>query len=195
MTIAITRQDLLPPHSYRDGRSEYIDKMISYKKNRRIKLAPHISLLFENRNTVLFQIQELVNSEDLTDPKEIDEYIAIYAGMLPDNNELSATLFIEMDIQETLQELLAQLKGIEQYLFMIAGGEKIRAVFEDEHDDREYTTSVHYLKFPLTPTVQAYLIDTASADVELCLVLKHPNLFSDIKLSPETVSSLQKDLA
>ena len=103
MTKTITRQDIVSLHTYRQGREEYLPKMIAYKKDRRIQLAENISILFENRNTVLFQIQELLHSEDLADPGEIDEYIEIYSGMLPLENELSATLFIELDDQLKLQ--------------------------------------------------------------------------------------------
>ena len=118
MSRTITRKDLIPLNTYRQGRDEFIQKMIAYKNNRRVQIGANISLLFENRNTVLFQIQELVNSEDLIDPNELDEYIEIYKGMLPDDNEFSATLFIELDNQEKLADLLelAALKGIEHHL-------------------------------------------------------------------------------
>ena len=69
MTKTITRQDLVPLHTYRQGREEYLQKMIAYKNNRRIQLAENISILFENQNTVLFQIQELLHSEDLDGSK------------------------------------------------------------------------------------------------------------------------------
>ncbi len=75
-------------------------------------MAENISVLFENRNTVLFQIQELLNSEDLADPDEIDEYISIYAGMLPKENELSATLFIELDNQAKAYRII---RGTKRY--------------------------------------------------------------------------------
>ncbi|MGZ4106436.1 MAG: DUF3501 family protein, partial [Tumebacillaceae bacterium] len=114
----ITRNDLVPLNTYRQGREDYIQKMIAYKKARRLKLGRNISLLFENRNTVLFQIQELANSEDLTDPKEIEEYISIYSDMLPGEDELSATMFIEADDQTRLQSILTDLKGIEHHLFL-----------------------------------------------------------------------------
>jgi hypothetical protein len=195
MNDVITRQDLIPLSTYRQGRDEYVKKMITYKNNRRIKVAPNISLLFENRNTVLFQIQELVNSEDLTDPKELDEYISIYTGMLPDENELSATLFIELDNQEKLADLLKQLKGIEHHLTLFVGDEPIQALFEEIHDDREFTTSVHYLKFPLTASAKNILLNGPLEDLSLIVSLDHPNLNEKVKLAPKTVESLQKDLA
>lgn len=194
-TATITRQDIVPLATYRKGRDEYVRKMIQYKKNRRVNLGPDISVLFENRNTVLFQIQELVNSEDLDDAKEIEEYIDIYSPMLPGEDELSATLFIQSDEQERLTAMLGKLKGIEHHLYLQVGVEKVQAVFEEEHDDREVTTSVHYLKFPLTGTAKAYIANASAEHAQLKLVLDHPNLHVEAPLSADHVSSFQNDFA
>ena len=194
MSRSITRQDLVPLHTYRQGRDEFIQKMIAYKNNRRIRIGSTISLLFENRNTVLFQIQELVNSEDLIDPNELDEYIEIYKGMLPDANELSATLFIELDNQEKLADLLTALKGIEHHLTLLVGEEPCQAVFEEVHDDRDFTTSVHYLKFPLTEKARQLFTTEEAESLQLIIRLDHPNLTEQVSLPPECVRSLQKDL-
>lgn len=192
MSMTITRQDIVPLKTYRQGRDEYLQKMIAYKNARRLRLGEHISLLFENKNTVLFQIQELLDCEDLEDQGEIDEYIDIYSGMLPGENELSATLFIELDDQLKLTELLTKLKGIEHYLSFTVGDETIQAVFEEEHDDREFTTSVHYLKFPFTETAKNYLL-TGTGNVTL--TLNHPYLTVKSPLSQDCLKSLQKDLS
>lgn len=195
MATAITRQDLVALPTYRQGRDEYLSKMIQYKKARRMKLGKDISLLFENRQTVLFQIQELAHSEDLTDVKELDEYIDIYSGMLPGDDELSATLFIESDNQAHLSQMLIDLKGLEHHLFLQVGDEKLQAVFEEEHDDRDFTTSVHYLKFPLTGTAKAYLTTGSYEHESVRVILDHPNLQVDAPLSPDHIASLAKDLA
>ncbi len=195
MTKTITRQDIVSLHTYRQGREEYLPKMIAYKKDRRVQLAENVSILFENRNTVLFQIQELLHSEDLADPGEIDEYIDIYSGMLPEENELSATLFIELDDQLKLHDLLVKLSGIENHLSLVVGGETVQAVFEEEHDDRGFTTSVHYLKFPLTQSVKNSLLNESADTLDVTLHLNHPNLTTQVSLTPNTIKSLQKDLA
>lgn len=193
MAANITLQDIIPLEVYRQGRDEFLNQMIAYKNDRRVKLASHFSLLFENRRTILFQIQELANSEDLTDPKELGEYIDIYAGMLPSDHELSATLFIELDEQQQLEQLLRKLKGIEHHLSLILGNEKVQAIFEEEHTDRDVTTSVHYLKFPLTETAKRYLLSGSADSLDVRLVLDHPHLASEIKLTPATIISLQQD--
>lgn len=193
-TATISRTDIVALSTYRQGRDEYIKKMIDYKRPRRIKLSDGITLLFENRNTVLFQIQELVNSEDLEDPKEVQEYIDIYSPMIPAPQELSGTLFIEVDDQDRLQKMLTALKGIEHHLYLIVGDEKLQAVFEEEHDDREFTTSVHYLKFPLTDTAAAYLTTGSFEHEQVRVLLDHPALVSEVPLSADTVAALAKDL-
>lgn len=195
MATTITRQDLVGLSTYRQGRDEYLQKMIQYKKSRRLKLGDDISLLFENRQTVLFQIQELAHNEDLSDPKELDEYIDIYSGMLPGDDELSATLFIEIDNQERLTQKLTELKGIEQHLFLQVGDEKLQAVFEEEHDDRDFTTSVHYLKFPLTGTAKAYLTNGSYEHENVRVILDHPKLSLNVALDADHIASLAKDLA
>lgn len=194
MTMTITRQDIIPLNTYRQGREEYVQKMIAYKNARRVRLDEHVSILFENKNTVLYQILELIHCEDLEDQAEIDEYIDIYSGMLPNENELSATLFIELDNQEKLTELLKQLKGIEHHLTLTVGDETIQAVFEEEHDDREFTTSVHYLKFPLTQTAKNNLLNESSETLTVTLNLNHPNLTAKATLSQDWLKSIQKDL-
>jgi len=194
MSTTITRKDLTPFALYRERREEYLHKMISYKKHRRIKVAEHISLLFENRATVLFQIHELINSEDLTDTQEIDEYLEIYAGMLPAKQEWSGTMFIEMDNQKLLEELLVKLKGVEHYLSLVVENETIPATFEEVHDDREFTTSVHYLKFRLTDSAIDHLLNTDASSLDVRVELNHPNLSAAVKLSPDHVESLKHDL-
>ncbi|PWK13024.1 DUF3501 family protein [Tumebacillus permanentifrigoris] len=195
MATTITRQDLVALPTYRQGRDEYLQKMIQYKKSRRMKLGTDISILFENRQTVLFQIQELTHNEDLSDPKELDEYIDIYSGMLPGDDELSATLFIEIDNQERLSQRLTELKGIEHHLFLQVGDEKLQAVFEEEHDDRDFTTAVHYLKFPLTSTAKAYLTNGSYEHENVRVILDHPNLSLEAPLGADHIASLAKDLA
>lgn len=195
MTKTITRQDLVPLNTYRQGREEYVQKMIAYKSSRRVRIGKYISLLFENKNTVLFQILELLHCEDLEATEEIDEYIDIYSPMLPNENELSATLFIELDNQQKLQELLVKLTGIEHHLSLKIGEENIQAVFEEEHDDRGFTTSVHYLKFPITADAKNLLINNPADSIDVSLNLTHPELSASTFLSVECIKSLQKDLA
>jgi hypothetical protein len=189
----LTLKDIPPLSVYRSFREEYIRRMIAYKAKRRVSLADHVSLLFENRQTVLFQVLELVHSEDLADPKEIQEYLDIYNPMIPGDGELSATLFIEADQPALLETLLTGLRGIERHLFLVAGEHKIQAVFEEEHTG-EVTSSVHYLKFPLDPTVREWLIQSPSPASLVRLVLTHPERSANVALSDDTLAAIREDL-
>ncbi|RIV20174.1 DUF3501 family protein [Alicyclobacillaceae bacterium I2511] len=193
-THTLTHKDLVPLATYEKGRLDYLHKMIEYKNHRRVRLEPRLSVLFENKNTVLFQIQELLYSESLTDTEEIAEYIEIYSAMLPQANELSATLFVELDNQPLLEALLVQLKGIEHALSLEVGDETVAAVFEEEHEERDFTTSVHYIKFPLTDSARQYLESHSPQAARLRLVLNHPHLQAAVTLPTETVQSLKEDL-
>ena len=75
------------------------------------------------------------------------------------------------------------------------GSETIQAVFEEVHDDREFTTSVHYLKFPLTQTAKNLLLNDPGDSLEVTLELNHPSLSAKVALTPNSIKSLQKDLA
>ncbi|MCY0892213.1 MAG: DUF3501 family protein [Acidibacillus sp.] len=194
MAASISMKDVVSLHTYKLGRDEYVRKMIEYKRRRRVKVSEYMSLLFENRKTVLFQIQELVNAEDLEDADEIKEYIDIYSPMLPGEDEWSATLFIEMDDLTQLEDKLTQLKGIEHALFIEVGTEVIPAIFEEEHTEREFTTSVHYVKFPLTPTAKQYVLHEPASSSHISIVLDHANVHLEIALTEDTIGSLQEDI-
>ena len=88
-----------------------------------------------------------------------------------------------------------KLTGIEHHLSLVVGGETVQAVFEEEHDDREFTTSVHYLKFPLTQSAKNSLLNESADSLDVTLHLNHPNLTAKVSLTPNSIKSLQKDLA
>ncbi|GIM45154.1 fructose-bisphosphate aldolase [Collibacillus ludicampi] len=189
----LTLQDVVPLSTYRKNRDPYVKKMIAYKAKRRVSLAEHVSLLFENRQTVLFQVLELVHSEDLTDQREIAEYLDIYNPMIPGEQELSATLFIEADNQALLERLLTDLRGIEHHLYLVTGDKQIQGVFEEEHTG-DVTSSVHYLKFPLDEQARNYLCSTPADQANVRVVLTHPKLSAELALPPEIIASLREDL-
>ena len=92
----LSRSSLLNILEYEIVRNEYRKDIIAYKKNRRISLGPHVTLTFENFRTLSFQIQEIMRAERLVHEKQIQEEVRIYNSIMPPNNGLSATLFIEI---------------------------------------------------------------------------------------------------
>ena len=110
----ITPAELKTPAEYEPLREDFRRRIIDLKKRRRLSVGDRISLVFENRDTVLFQIQEMVRAERMTAPEAIQEEIDVYSRSIPAAGELSATMFIEIAESERIQEILDTLLGIDE---------------------------------------------------------------------------------
>src|SRR6187549_718216 len=113
MMRKVVIDDILGSASYEIVRQDFRRRIIELKKKRRVSIGNKVSLLFENRDTVIFQIQEMLRVERISDLDKIREEIAIYNQLIPDSRELSATLFIEIEDQAHLREELVRFQGIE----------------------------------------------------------------------------------
>src|SRR5262249_5417441 len=133
---AIERQDVLNLFEYEKARHERRRAVMALKRARRVLLGRHLSLLFENRDTVLFQIQEMCRAERIVDDARIQDEIDVYSAVLPRPGELSATLMIEIVEKEQIKPILDRFQGIDlgQHVFMQVGKEfAIPADFESGH--------------------------------------------------------------
>ena len=107
----VKKQDLIPYAEYEEGRDTFRRRIIEQKRRRRISIGDHVTLLFENRDTVQFQIQEMVRAERIVDPAKLDGELEVYNALLPAEGELSATLFIEVTDDDRLKEVLDALRS------------------------------------------------------------------------------------
>ena len=117
-------KDLMNILEYEKVRNTYRQELMSYKKDRRISLGPNITLTFENRRTMKFQIQEIMRAERLVHDETIQEEIEVYNSLLPKSNSLSATLFIEVTEESKIKSILNQFIGLtegESLFFEIRG--------------------------------------------------------------------------
>lgn len=180
---------LLP--EYERLRDEFRRRTIELKKERRIQVGPLLSFVFENRDTVLFQVQEMLRAEHVEAPKLIQEELDVYNELLPGRDELSATLFIEVTEEGQLPSEMARLQGLEQSVFIEAAGERIPGVFEEGQAREQELSTVQYVRFHLTPQqVEAF----RSGDGSAVLAVYHPNYRERSILPPATRKSLAKDL-
>lgn len=190
-------EDIQPLSEYEQERAEFRRRIIALKARRRVAVGDLITLVFENRDTVRFQIQEMVRVEHLYDDEKIREELEIYNGLIPDDGELSATLFIEITEADRIKETLDRLMGIDEpkrlWLELSAGGggERCDALFEAGHSKEDKLSAVHYLRFRLTPEQQRRLADPALA---ARIVIDHPNYAATAELELETRRSLVDDL-
>ena len=171
----IEPSELLSPRDYEKVRRGVVAEIIKLKTRRRIEIGPWVSIVFENRRTVLYQIQEMVRIERLTEPLAIRHEIETYADLIPKPGELSPTFFIEISDPDQRRDALAGLGGIEKAFALKLGAEAIPA-FDKRPIDPQFerpgqATAVYYLGFRLTPAQRELFI---SSKGEAWLTLSHP---------------------
>ncbi|HWL36229.1 MAG TPA: DUF3501 family protein [Frankiaceae bacterium] len=189
----ITIDDLeLDLAAYGARRADSRAAAIALKKTRRIHLGDVVTLVFENRDTLRHQIQEMVFVEQTTDLAKIGEELDVYNPLMPSPNELSATLFLEFSDMATLKNELPRLAGIEHTFSLTIGGSAVKAVGEEGRSREDYTATVHYLRFPMTDEQRDAFRDPS---VPAELVVDHPNYSDSTPIPAEMRLSLLADLA
>lgn len=188
----ITAADILSLQDYEAKRDAWRKKIIEMKRPRRITVGPDVTFYFENRETLLWQIQEMLYIEKGGEEQLKDELLA-YNTLVPKGCELVATMMIEIDDMERRRVLLKQLSHIEEYVSIDFDEETINVLSEDDverTDPSGKTSSVHFFHFPMTPS-QSEKFKKAH---RVTLSIRHPYYsFSEV-LSEESLESLRKDL-
>lgn len=184
---------------YEKARDDMRARVIALKRNRRISVGPNLTFLFENRDTVLFQIQEMLRTERIVEEARVQEEIDVYSALLPSPDELSATLFIEIPelvrmSQEEVRETVNRFQGLDRegVWLTIGARQRIAAVFETGHSKEEKMAAVHYVRFPVSAEARAALGDPAEA---VKLVVDHANYEAEAELPPAMRAELLSDLA
>jgi hypothetical protein len=187
----LTRADLLANAAYAQVRDAFRKEVIRMKRPRRIAIGPHVAVTLENRATMKFQIQEMMRIEAIEDPAGIQRELDVYNPLIPGEHELSFTLFIEISEESELKRILPTLVGIEHALRLAIGDEVAAAMGEAGRSREDYTSSVHYLKLPLTAQQIAMLADPT---VPAALFVDHPNYPHREWLSTATRDAMLADL-
>jgi hypothetical protein len=191
----LTLDDITDLRAYERGREEFRREVIALKKLRRVSIGPLLTVVFENRTTMLFQIQEMARAESMSTDEQILAELEVYNPLIPGPGELSLTLFVELRNDAELREWLPKLVGIERSLELRFGdspGLTVRALVDPEHAAQltreELTASVHYVRFELDDAQrQAFAAGPA------VLAVDHPAYSYEQDLSPETRASLVSD--
>lgn len=173
---------------YELERESWRPHVLALKERRRIRLGDHLTFLFENRETVRYQIQEMMRIERIVRPHDIAHEVATYNELIPAPGELSASLLIEYETEAERNVKLHELLGLERHLWVeVAGAGRAPAVFDDRQIATDRISSVQYVKFRLTEAQQKNWNHGAS------LVSDHPHYPADRKLSPAELSELATD--
>ena len=179
---------------YEKVRDEMRRRLIALKRPRRIPVGNRLTFLFENRATVLFQIQEMIRTERMVDEKKIREEIEINNELIPGERELSATMFIEVDQPGQIREVLNRFQGIDRgdvVYFRIDERFKVRGIFEGGRSKEDKISAVHYVKFPFSKPARDAFLDVR---VPVEMVVDHPRYKERAKIDGEARQRLIEDL-
>ena len=189
----IKQTDLINIIDYEKVREKYRKDIIDYKKDRRLSLGPNITITFENRKTMKFQIQEMMRAERMVHDPQIKEELDIYNSFLPDKNGLSATLFIEVTKETQIRSVLNQFIGLTmgKNLYFQIGSQKIYAQFEEGREEEDKISSVHYLQFDLG---EKTMTDFLNNGIAVALTIDYNDYQYSKILSKTMGSSLIEDL-
>jgi hypothetical protein len=186
----VVLEDILGVAAYEKARHDFRRRIIELKQKRRVSIGDRVSLLFENRDTVIFQIQEMLRVERITDLDKIREEIAIYNQLIPSPGELSASLFLEIEQQSHLRDELLKFLGIEEAIRFRVGRHSVPILFEDGRSKEDKISAVQYVRFHFDDqSLQTFLRGERSE-----LVIDHQNYKAAAVLQPETQRSLAEDL-
>jgi hypothetical protein len=189
----ITLEDIEAPADYESEREALRQRIIAMKKRRRLSIGDRISLVFENRDTVLFQIQEMVRAERMTAPEAIQEEIDVYSRSIPAADELSATMFIEITERESIRADVDRLIGVNEKITLHIGEKhRVPAVFEPGWSREDRIAAVQYIKFHLTAEQREAF--RARHD-PVVIEIDHPNCQARAQLPEEVRQTLAEDLA
>jgi Protein of unknown function (DUF3501) len=190
----IAPDEILNLYEYEKARDECRRAVIALKKVRRVQVGRYLSFVFENRDTVWFQIQEMCRAERIVAAEKVAEEVAVYNTLLPGPGELAATMLIEIAEASGIKPVLDKLLGIDtrDYVRLEVGPRTIVGAFETGHSDEERGRigAVHFVRFRLPMDTQRDF-----AQYEVALVVDHPNERARTLLSPEAKRSLAADLA
>lgn len=194
MTSRISLGDVINFFEYEKVREDRRRRVIALKEKRRVEVGPYLSFVFENRATLLFQIQEMCRAERIIDDARVQEEIDVYSALLPGPRELSATLFIEIADKDQIKPVLDRFMGIDtghHVWIEMAAGLRVPGVFEAGHSDEEKgkLAAVHFVRFVFSDEAMKAFRSSA-----VDLVTDHPAARARAHLSDETKAELLTDL-
>ena len=191
----LIRSDLFSLEEYSINRDSFRKKVLEEKKHRKVYVGEHVVLLFENKNTIQYQIQEMLRIEKIFDAEGIQEELDAYNPLIPDGSNLKAVMLIEYPNVEERKEKLKILKGIEKKIWIKVGSHnKVFAIADEdlEREDETKTSAVHYLRYEFS----ASMINDWKNDSSIVMGIDHENYQSpETIISSDISSSLSGDFA
>ncbi|MGH8170321.1 MAG: DUF3501 family protein [Steroidobacteraceae bacterium] len=152
----LTVDDLMGLERYARERPAFRARLMEHRRNRKLAIGPNVTWSFEDRLTIQYQVQEMLRAERIFEPEGIREELDVYNPLVPDGSNWKATLLIEYPDVAERQRQLAQLIGLEDRCWVqVRGQDRVYAIADEdlERENAEKTSSVHFLRFELTPAM------------------------------------------
>lgn len=177
----LTHDELIPQEEYERQRESYRRTIIALKQRRRITIGDKVTLVFENRETLRFQIQEMIRVERIIDPKKVQEELDVYNALLPASGELSATLLIELTDPDRMKHWLDLFMGLDhgQKVGLRAGGDVVYGEFEGGHSHETKISAVHFVRFHPTPAMVSAIGDQSA---RVALSVRHGGYEAEVEV-------------
>ena len=189
----ITRDDIVDIAEYERIRPAFRKHVVEMKKNRRLPVGDRMTLVFENRDTVRFQIQEMMRVERMVDENAIRHEIETYNQLIPGKRELSATMLIEIQEYGRIKEYLDALVGLTRdCVFLEVNGDRVAAAFDEDQSEDGRISAVQYIRFRMTDKM---VEDFRDAEKPARIVVEHPNYSHTADINGDVRRSLIGDLA
>jgi hypothetical protein len=190
----LTRKDLMSLEQYSMARKEFRAKVLDHKRNRSVALGPNATWTFEDQLTMQYQVQEMLRVERIFEAEAIQEELDAYNPLIPDGRNWKVTFLLEFPDVEERRQRLAQLKGVEDRCWMqVAGCDRVWAIADEdlERENEDKTSSVHFLRFELSPQ----MCERVKAGAALAAGIDHDNYRHEVSLPKNVRDSLAKDIA
>jgi hypothetical protein len=188
----LTQNDLLPLEQYARERADFRTRVLAHKRDRKVRIGEHVTLLFEDRLTIQYQIQEMLRAEKIFEPEGIAEELDSYNPLIPDGSNLKCTMLIEYDDVEVRKRELLRLRNIEHEVQLVVGDHAPITAIADEdlprsNDDK--TAAVHFLRFELDAAAGADFKRGAN----VMFRIEHPNYRAEARLTELQQQALAAD--
>lgn len=191
----LARSDLMSLETYAERRAAFRADVLARKRDRSVRLGEHVTLIFEDRLTIQYQVQEMLRVERIFEVEGIEDELQAYNPLIPDGTNLKATMMIEYPDVDQRKAMLARLIGIEDRVWMqVAGFDRVYAIADEdmERDTEEKTSAVHFMRLEFDEAMIAALREGAA----LALGVDHPQYRASVDALPEAVrASLVRDFA
>lgn len=190
----ITRDQLLTLEAYAKARPDFRRRVMAHKQDRSVALGEHLTLFFEDEMTIRYQIQEMLRAERIFEEQGIQDELDTYNPLIPDGGNWKATMMLEYPDEAERKAMLGRLIGVEDRVWVrVAGHPPVFASADEDlaRDNAEKTSSVHFLRFELSPA----MIQDLRSGAGLAMGVDHPAYQAETMVASRVRESLLVDLA